>query len=49
MQICQLFDKESSTYTYFVFDGGVAALIDPVREQIDRDLVQVKELGLFLA
>ena len=49
MQIRQLFDKESSTYTYLVFDGGVAALIDPVREQIERDLTLVQELGLDLA
>jgi sulfur dioxygenase len=46
----QLFDAESSTYTYLVGDGqGHAALIDPVREQVERDLQVVAELGLRLA
>lgn len=50
MFIRQLFDAESSTYTYLVADraAGVAALIDPVREQLDRDLSQLHELGLRL-
>lgn len=50
MMIRQLFDKESSTYTYLVADraAGVAALIDPVLEQIDRDLAVIRELGLTL-
>ena len=50
MLIRQLFDPESSTYTYLVADraAGVAALIDPVREQLERDLSQVRELGLTL-
>ena len=49
--IRQLFDGESSTYTYLVADrdAGVAALIDPVLEQIERDLTLVGELGLRLA
>jgi sulfur dioxygenase len=49
--IRQLFDGESSTYTYLVADrdAGVAALIDPVLEQIERDLALVGELGLRLA
>lgn len=48
--IRQLFDGESSTYTYLVADrdAGVAALIDPVLEQIERDLGLVRELGLRL-
>jgi sulfur dioxygenase len=46
----QLFDAESSTYTYLIGDGqGHAALIDPVREQVERDLQVVAELGLRLA
>ena len=47
----QLFDTESSTYTYLVADpvARVAALIDPVREQIDRDLELVRQLGLQLS
>ena len=46
----QLFDKESSTYTYLVADDVTkeAALIDPVLEQIERDLEIVGELGLTL-
>jgi glyoxylase-like metal-dependent hydrolase (beta-lactamase superfamily II) len=50
MLVRQLFDLESSTYTYLVADParGVAALIDPVREQVERDLALVRELGLTL-
>jgi len=46
----QLFDKESSTYTYLLGDPatGEAALIDPVIELVDRDLKLVAELGLRL-
>lgn len=46
----QLFDRESSTYTYLIGDDVTrdAALIDPVREQIDRDLQLVDQLGLKL-
>jgi glyoxylase-like metal-dependent hydrolase (beta-lactamase superfamily II) len=50
MLIRQLFDPQSSTYTYLVADpvARVAALIDPVLEQVDRDLALVRELGLTL-
>lgn len=36
----QLFDAESSTYTYLLGDrlSGRALLIDPVKTQIERDL-----------
>jgi sulfur dioxygenase len=46
----QLFDPESSTYTYLVADpvSGQAAFIDPVLEQTERDLALLKELGLTL-
>ena len=46
----QLFDKESSTYTYLLGDEatGEAALIDPVVEQVGRDLHLLEELGLRL-
>jgi sulfur dioxygenase len=46
----QLFDAESSTYTYLVADAkaGVAALVDPVREHLARDLQLLQELGLKL-
>jgi sulfur dioxygenase len=48
MQIRQLFDRESSTYSYLLVAGGEAALIDPVREQVERDLALVRELGVRL-
>jgi sulfur dioxygenase len=50
MLIRQLFDRETSTYTYLVADETTreAVLIDPVREQIGRDLRLVDELGLRL-
>ena len=46
----QLFDSESSTYTYLLADEATreAALIDPVREQLQRDLTVLRELGLKL-
>jgi glyoxylase-like metal-dependent hydrolase (beta-lactamase superfamily II) len=46
----QLFDPESSTYTYLVGDdaAGLAVLIDPVIEQVDRDLARVQAHGLRL-
>ncbi|MCY1040772.1 MBL fold metallo-hydrolase [Corallococcus sp. bb12-1] len=46
----QLFDAESSTYTYLVGEEGTrqAVLIDPVLEQVERDLRLVDELGLVL-
>ena len=50
MFVRQLFDATSSTYTYLLADraAGVAALVDPVRDQVDRDLSQLHELGLTL-
>ncbi|GGC89787.1 hydrolase glyoxylase [Undibacterium terreum] len=44
----QLFDPTSSTYTYLLGDGGEALLIDPVYEQVPRDLALLQELGLRL-
>ena len=46
----QFFDAESSTYTYLVADPVTrrAALVDPVLEQVERDLQFVDELGLKL-
>jgi sulfur dioxygenase len=46
----QLFDSESSTYTYLLADEHTreALLIDPVREQVERDLNLLKELELKL-
>lgn len=50
MLLRQLFDRETSTYTYLVADPRTrsAALIDPVREQLERDLKLIEELGLNL-
>ncbi len=46
----QLYDAETSTYTYLLADEDTreAVLIDPVAEQVDRDLSLVKELHLTL-
>lgn len=47
----QWYDSESSTYTYLLGDEGTrkAVLIDPVRENAERDLTQLRELELELA
>ena len=47
----QLFDPVSSTYTYLLADPGTreALLIDPVFEQVRRDLALLRELDLKLA
>jgi glyoxylase-like metal-dependent hydrolase (beta-lactamase superfamily II) len=46
----QLFDAESSTYTYLIADTQTqeAILVDPVLEQVDRDRKLLQELGLTL-
>jgi len=46
----QLFEKESSTFTYLLADSSSkeAILIDPVLETVDRDLQIVSDLGLTL-
>ncbi len=46
----QLFESESSTYTYLLGDekSKEAVIIDPVLETIDRDLNLINELGLKL-
>jgi sulfur dioxygenase len=46
----QLFDRETSTYTYLIADPTTkeAILVDPVLEQVERDLQLIKELGLTL-
>lgn len=50
MLLRQLFDPESSTYTYLIADPDTreAILIDPVKEQLERDLKLLGELGLTL-
>ncbi|MEH2026821.1 FAD/NAD(P)-binding protein [Nostoc sp.] len=46
----QFFDPETSSYTYLIADQqtGDAVLVDPVLEQVDRDLQSLDELGLKL-
>src|SRR3954470_10526323 len=46
----QLFDAQSSTYTYLLGDSasGEAILIDPVFEQVRRDAALINELKLHL-
>jgi sulfur dioxygenase len=46
----QLLDQETGTYTYLIADQTTkaAVLVDPVLEQVDRDLKWLKELGLTL-
>lgn len=47
---CQLFDASSSTFTYLLADlqSREAIIIDPVREQLERDLASLAEYGLNL-
>ena len=46
----QLFDQDTNTYTYLIADPDLqqALLVDPVLEQVERDLKLLKELGLTL-
>ena len=46
----QLFERETSTYSYLLADevSHEAILIDPVRETFDRDVELIVELGLTL-
>lgn len=46
----QLFERESSTYTYLLATrkGGGALLIDPVKEEVNKYLQLIKELDLRL-
>ena len=47
----QLFEPLSSTCTYLIGcqDTGLALLIDPVVNSVDRDLAEIQRLGLTLA
>lgn len=49
-QVYQLFECETSTYTYLLTDPKTkeAVLIDPVIETLERDLKLIKELGVKL-
>ena len=46
----QLFDEKTWTYTYIIADASSkeAVIIDPVRDQVERDLKLLSELGLTL-
>lgn len=46
----QLYDPETSTYTYLIADEKTqaAVLVDPVVEQVERDWKLLQELGLNL-
>lgn len=48
MKLRQLFDPNTSTYTYLLWDEVTkqAALIDSVREHIERDSTLIQELNL---
>jgi glyoxylase-like metal-dependent hydrolase (beta-lactamase superfamily II)/rhodanese-related sulfurtransferase len=50
MLLRQLFDYETWTYTYLLADEetGEAVLIDPVIDQVERDIKLIDELGLNL-
>ena len=50
IKVRQLFDYDTWTYTYLVWCDETKAclLIDPVLEQVDRDLELVNRLGLSL-
>ncbi|MDT8448344.1 MAG: MBL fold metallo-hydrolase [bacterium] len=50
LEFRQLFDEETSTFTYLLFDGATkeGILIDSVLEQVDRDVQLLKDLGVKL-
>lgn len=50
MKIRQLFDQDTWTYTYLLWDEETkeAAIIDSVKEKLERDMKYIKDLGLTL-
>lgn len=46
----QMMDRDTCTYTYLLVDRGTrhGVIIDPVREQLARDLALIRELGVEL-
>ncbi|GAB4207306.1 MAG: MBL fold metallo-hydrolase [Coleofasciculaceae cyanobacterium] len=50
MMFRQLYDRETSTYTYLIADEKTkeAVLVDPAIEQVERDWKLIQELGLTL-
>ena len=51
MLLRQLFDYDTWTYTYLIADLNTkeAVLVDPVLEQVERDINLIQELGLRLS
>ena len=49
-EVRQLFDPASSTYSYLLWDPASreAVLIDPVQDQITRDLQLIRQFDLLL-
>lgn len=45
-----MFDRDSSTYTYLLIDPKTheGVIIDAVKEQLERDLLCIEELGVEL-
>lgn len=50
IELKQLFDEDSSTYTYLLWDPETkdAILVDPVDLQVERDLKEIRDRGLRL-
>lgn len=50
LKMRQLFEKETSTHTYLLFDSGTqeGIIIDPVKETLERDLKLIDELEVKL-
>ena len=50
MKVRQLFDHDTWTYTYLLWDEETkeAAIIDSVKERVERDVKYINELGLNL-
>ena len=46
----QFFDKDTGTFTYYLFDSETmeGLIIDPVKEQFDQSLQFIEELGVEL-
>ena len=50
MKMRQLFDQDTWTYTYLLWDevSKEAAIIDSVKERFERDVKYIRDLGLTL-
>jgi len=51
MEVHQLLDEETHTYTYVLVDSDtrMALIVDPVRDRWERDLALIEENGLTLS